>query len=350
MLAASSIPPRESRVIIYARFSSDQQNPLSADQQVEACLKEAERLGWIVVGVYKDEGLTGRSVVKRVGYLQAMADAEADKCDVIMVVALDRLGRHARELHDARNRLGDVETCIYTLDQGVMSRLEFALRAEIAQDESERIARRTSMGQRAAARRGVMLGDIAYGYMADEQEVLDPETGRMGRRIIKNPRTAPIVLRVNRDYNAGVSPVAIAAALTAEGVPTPEGGAVWHPNTILGSKRSNSGLLRNPIIIGQYIWGKVKSSHDAKTGKNIRIRSSEADQLARPMPWLRIVPDELFFANQAIIGDRSWEMLHRNRHPDYLLSGKMECVHCGGPYTMGRLPPGLRQSQGEGLS
>lgn len=300
MPSISNVPPRGSRVIIYARFSSDQQNPLSADQQVEACLKEAERCGWIVVAAYKDEARTGRSVTKRAGYFQAIADAEAGKCDVIMVVALDRLGRNARELHDAHNRLADVDACIYTTDRGVLQRFEFALFAEFAQMESERIAQRTSRGQRSAAHRGVILGDLPFGYMEDEEEeVLDPSTGRKTRRVIINPATAPIVLRVHRDYDAGLSPVAIAAALTAEGVPTPEGRRVWHNNTILGSKRSNSGLLRNPIYTGRYIWGKVKSWHDPKTGKNLRQKSSEADQIVHDMPWLRIVPDELFFGDYA---------------------------------------------------
>ena len=335
MLVTSTIPPRGSRVIIYARFSSDQQNLLSADQQVARCLEEAERLGWVVVATYKDEAKTGRSVVKRAGYLQAMADAETLKGDIIMVVALDRLGRNARELHDARNRLSDVEACIYTLNRGIMSRVEFALFAEFAQMESERIAERTSNGQRAAAERGVILGDLAYGYTEEEGvEVLDPKTGRPVRQVVVDPKAAKVIVRVARDYDAGLSPDAIAAALTAEGVPTPEGGTVWHPNTIRGSKRSNSGLLRNPIYAGRLYWGKVKSWHDSKTGKNMREKKSEAEQVYNYVPWLRIVPEELFVANQARLNDRSWDMLHRARHPDYLLSGKMECAHCGGPYTM----------------
>ena len=49
--------------------------------------------------MHKDEAKSGRSVVNRSGYIAAMAAAISGKCDLIMVTALDRLGRNARELN-----------------------------------------------------------------------------------------------------------------------------------------------------------------------------------------------------------------------------------------------------------
>ena len=201
----TSMPPAGSRVIIIARFSSSHQNPLSAEDQIKACTEYAEKQGWVIVGVFKDEAKSGRVAMNRPGYLAAMAAAEAGKADVVLATSLDRIGRDSRELHDAHNRLSDASVVIATLDRGMMSRLEFAILAELAQAESEKIGQRVKAGQRAATGRGRIMGDLSYGYRAAYD-------GSGNRQVEIDPVTSQVVVRVLRDYAAGVSPIAIAAA------------------------------------------------------------------------------------------------------------------------------------------
>lgn len=325
-------PPPGSRVLILGRYSSNLQNPMSADDQIRVCTDRCKQLGWEIVGVYKDEAKSGRSIAKRTGYLDMMAAAEAGLADVICVFALDRLGRNARELHHARDRLSDIEVAIFTLDRGVMSRLEFAIYAEMAQMESERIADRTTRGQRFAASRGRIMGDISYGYR--KVAVVPGEDPANEQRLEIDPVTSKVVLRVHQDYDAGISPFQIARDLTAEGVPTPEGNKNWHSNTILGSKRSGCGLLRNPIYVGRAVFGKVKTTYDAKTGKITKHKTSVADRIEHEAPWLRIIPDDLWERNQSQLEERSFELPSRGRRPDYLLSGRVRCGVCGHPYAL----------------
>ena len=47
------------RAAIYARFSTDMQNPKSAEDQERKCRKHAEREGWSVVQVFHDTALSG---------------------------------------------------------------------------------------------------------------------------------------------------------------------------------------------------------------------------------------------------------------------------------------------------
>ena len=321
------MPPRGANALVLGRYSSEHQNPLSADDQIAACVEVCEKFGWTVRGTYKDEAKSGRSVAKRSGYLAMMAAAEEGPVDVIVATSLDRIGRNARELHDARDRLLDANAVIYTLDRGVMDRMQFAIFAELAQFESEKIANRVSFGHRAAAKRGKVMGDVAYGYRA----AMEPDGSR---RVEIDPLTAPIVLRINQDYAAGMSPVKIAAALTAEGVPTPEGLAVWSPNTILGTKRSGNGLLRNPLHDGRIVFGKTKVRLDPKTGKFIKRKAAKEEMVETDAPWLRILPEELWRQVQDILASRTFTPPRMNRRPTYLLTGLTKCGVCGGAFAL----------------
>lgn len=320
-------PTPGANALILGRFSSEHQNPLSADDQIAACVAECEKMGWNVRGTFKDEAKSGRSVVKRSGYLAMMAAAEEGPVDVIVATSLDRIGRNARELHDARDRLMDVNAVIYTLDRGVMDRMIFAIMAELAEHESEKIGNRVSLGHRAAARRGKVMGDIPYGY----RTIVDPDGSR---RVEVDPLTAPVVLRVNQDYAAGVSPVQIAAALTREGIPTPEGLKVWSPNTILGTKRSGNGFLRNPIYTGRIVFGKTTVQLDPKTGKFIKRKAAPDNIVETDAPWLRILSDELWDQVQDLLASRTFTPARISRRPDYLLSGLSKCGVCGGAFAL----------------
>lgn len=334
----TDLPGPGARAVLLARFSTNQQNPLGADDQIRVLLEDCERLGWIVVGTFKDEGKSGRSIKNRTGYLEAMAMAAAGEVDVVAVYHLDRLGRDARELHDAKNRLEDANAVIFTHDKGVMGRLEFALYAEMAQLESDKLAERTTRGRLAAAERGKFMGDVPYGYelVPELDEKGQPVFNRRGvpiRKIALNAETSKVVLRVNLDFDAGLSPHQIAVALTREGVPTPEGGPIWHPNTIVGVARSMSGLLRNPLIVGRYIHGKVRNERDPKTGDLKKFKANAADMIEHDRPDLRIVPQDVWDRNQERLADRPPSKLRDRRRPSYPLSGLIKCGVCGGSYV-----------------
>jgi site-specific DNA recombinase len=340
---SGKLPPPGSRALISGRFSSQHQNPLSADDQIRVCVQDCEKHGWIVVDTFKDEAKSGRSVKNRTGYLDMMAAACAGEADVICVFSLDRLGRNSRELHDANNRLSDCNVSIFTHDRGVMGRMEFALFAEMAQMESERLAERTTRGARAKAERGGFMGSVPYGYrlVRDEPDVGHALLSGAARsrlssnsRLEIHPENAKVVLRVNLDFDAGKSPHKIAAELTAEGIPTPNGKRIWHPNTILGVRRSDCGLLRNPIYAGRYIYGKAQIHRDQKTGRVSRHKGDAAQVIENDVPWLRIVPQDVWDRNRERLEAKPASTLRGRRRPTYLLSGLVKCGVCGEPYAL----------------
>lgn len=84
-------------VVVYLRMSSDKQNPRSPDQQLEEIERRIKALGyrWIIVKVYRDDGISGRYLRKRTAYQAMLRDIKsgAVSVDLILVDTLERFGR-----------------------------------------------------------------------------------------------------------------------------------------------------------------------------------------------------------------------------------------------------------------
>lgn len=79
MLMNQFDPKQEWPVIIYARMSSDKQNPRSPDQQIAVINELLKRLGypWKVVAVYRDDAISGRYTRKRSQLQQMLRDLKS---------------------------------------------------------------------------------------------------------------------------------------------------------------------------------------------------------------------------------------------------------------------------------
>ena len=72
MLTRKYDPSLPYRYLRYGRMSSERQNPRSPDQQFDTIEALRTRLGhpWVLVRTYRDDGISGRYLKKRLG-LQA---------------------------------------------------------------------------------------------------------------------------------------------------------------------------------------------------------------------------------------------------------------------------------------
>lgn len=70
------------RFVMYARVSSDKQNPRSPDQQFENILKMVKSLHrpWICVGRYRDDGISGRHTDRRPSFQRMQRDLKSRRC------------------------------------------------------------------------------------------------------------------------------------------------------------------------------------------------------------------------------------------------------------------------------
>jgi DNA invertase Pin-like site-specific DNA recombinase len=97
MSTLSFDPTLPYRAVNYLRRSTDAQNPRSPDQQrdeIEKRLK-ASGLPWIIVGEYREDGVSGSCLRNRPRYQAMVQDIRtgAVKVGLILVDTLERLGR-----------------------------------------------------------------------------------------------------------------------------------------------------------------------------------------------------------------------------------------------------------------
>ena len=96
------------RAALYIRVSSEEQarHGLSLGEQRKNLMNYAQEHGYVVVGVYADEGVSARKAISRRKELQRMlADADEGRIDIIIIKCLDRWFRNVADFYKVKERL-----------------------------------------------------------------------------------------------------------------------------------------------------------------------------------------------------------------------------------------------------
>ena len=335
------------RAAIYARFSTDLQNPASIGDQVRVCRAHAVRIGAEVVEdcVFSDAAISAASIAGRPGLMALMAAAKAGRFDVVIAEALDRVSRDGGHPWDIFYDLRDAGVTINTISEGEVGALHIGLKGTMNAMFREEIARKTRRGQEGSVRGGRVPGVAAYGYRVVHRFAADGRPEKGLREI--DPDQADIVRRIFAEYAAGISPGVIAGRLTAEGVPAPQG-VWWNAQTIRGDRARGTGLLNNTLYKGEITWGRSTWSKDRHSGKKTSRPAGEAARVRVPAPELRIVDDEAWDAVHARLGANARGPDGRPetaRRPKRLLSGLVRCATCGGIMTVTSEKKGVAETR-----
>jgi DNA invertase Pin-like site-specific DNA recombinase len=148
------------RVAIYARVSTAEQDTSNQLRELRALVKR--RKGWVAGGEYVDQGVSGAKD-RRPALDRLVADARRRKVDVILVWALDRLGRSLRHLVLLADELGHLGVDLVCLTQPIdtttpTGRFTFSVLAAVAEFERELIRERVLAGLARARASGAKLG------------------------------------------------------------------------------------------------------------------------------------------------------------------------------------------------
>lgn len=321
------------RAVIYARFSSDLQNPRSAQDQIDLCRAFAESRGWTALEVFADEAISGSKRHRR-EYNRMLDLIKTGIVDVVLAEGLDRLNR-SQELSAHLLSLCEFhDTEIHTLNDGRIEEMHIGMKGTMDAMQLKRIARETHRGLSGNVRDGKSAGGLSFGYRIP----FDPTTGaRHVGELVINEEEAAIVRRIFAEFAEGKSPTAIAHQLNAEGVPSPRGRG-WKVNTIYGNRKRGIGILNNELYVGVRVWNRQQFRKNPETDRrHAQLRDPDA-AIRVDVPDLRIVDADLWDRVKARQGEQT-RVLKTGapvalRRKKYLLSGLVRCGDCGGKMTV----------------
>src|SRR5215218_10367033 len=322
---------RPMRVALYVRVSTDrQQQAQTIEQQVTQLHSYvATHDGWTVADehVFRDDGYSGAKL-DRPG-LDAIRDHAARAAfDVVVVTAPDRLARnfvHQMVVLEELERRGVRVVFIdRPLSNDPHEQLVTQIRGAVAEYERTLIADRMRRGRLARLRSGQLLPwtRAPYGYR------LHPERPRDPTAVQVDPVAATVVQELFAAYAAGgVTLHALAAQLTARGVPTPTGKPVWRSTTIRQ-------LLTNPAYKGQAASGRLRTTPARQrksplepVGRGVPTKAHPSEEwITVPVPAL--VSAEQFDLVKARLAANQQGARRSTTHP-YLLRALVSCGVCG---------------------
>ncbi len=314
------------RACLYARYSTDNQSQNSIADQLRAGRERVAREGWSIVASHSDEGISGATpVALRAGGKALLADALADRFDVLVVEGLDRITRDLAEQERTVKRLehrgiriiGTADGYDSQADGRKVMRIARGLVNELYLDD---LRKKTHRGLSGQFERGFAAGGRTYGYKSV------PEEG--GHRILIDEEQAQHVRWIYEQVAAGSTLRSIVHDLNARGVRSPRGNG-WAASALVGNAKMGDGLLNNEIYIGRVIWNRRQWLKDPETGKRLPVARPPEEWLVREAPELQIIdqglweqtrPQQLLRANPT-----------RGRPHGTLFGGLLRCDTCDGP-------------------
>lgn len=209
------------RVIGYVRVSTSKQADSRAglDAQRAAVATEALRRGWTEVEHIEDAGCSAKTT-RRPGLEVALAALKRGDAGVLVVSKMDRLSRSLLDSAGIMQTAQREGWVLLALDSPAdlttpTGEAMAGVLAVFAQLERRLIGERTRLALAERRKAGVALG---------------------------RPRSLPadVEHRILHEHGAGASLATIASGLTADDVPTAQGGARWHPSTVRAIVRSRA--------------------------------------------------------------------------------------------------------------
>lgn len=284
--------------VVYARYSSSNQREESIEGQLRECRRYAEANGFQVIKEYTDSAISGRSDA-RPAFQRMIREAESGSFSAVIVWKLDRFARNRHDAAVYRYELKKSGVKIYSVMEAISDGPEGiileGLMESLAEYYSANLSENIKRGTYDSALKRQVLGRCPLGY----------KKGPDGRYAV-DPKTAPIVQRIFREYSEGRTMHEIREGLNADGLISSYGHSF--------SDNSFHFMLRNRKYIGVY----------------------EYKDILDPAGIPAIVERDLFDRVQRLLGGSE---PRKRRHKaetvpvSYLLTTKLFCGHCGRPMT-----------------
>ncbi len=308
---------------IYARYSSELQNPRSCDDQITELRQVLERRGgrYDEQLVFSDAEVSG-GVWQRDGLQALLAAVEVGRISGVFVEDVSRLSRDKEDAARLEKTFDFHGVSIVTLDGmaydgSAGSSLAFTFQSAGAAQYLRDLGAKTRRGLRGAHREGKSTGGRCYGY--------DVVVGKLA----VNEAEAAIVRIIFELYLEGNGYAVIAHKLNERNVPAPRkrrrAGNGWMHSCIRE-------MLRNAKYIGEFSFGVRKWQRHPTTRRRVVRANHDTEVLRGTRPELAIVDCETWNAVQALLTDHASKYKARalpHGKTSYLLTGLLRCGCCG---------------------
>ncbi len=317
---------KRTRFAIYARYSSEMQNEISIDAQVDRCRAAIAERGGVLVGKpYTDSARSGWSL-DRDAFIALQNDAARGKFDAVIFWKFDRLARdhnHAVMIKmllrtEYNLKLYCVEGFSEDDDDSPYTSMMEQMLAVIAAFYSKNLSSETKKGKRQRAINGEFNGSIApVGYELVKEAQAKPEHPA---GLYIHPRQAVIIRRAFHMYATGkYSDLQIAEWMKAQ-----------RPMQKLSAKRLNINkeavryMLQNKIYTGRVCYAETVYIGNLSGSKRSNRHRKE---------WLEgkhqgFISDELFEQCQNVRKEHARYFKTSEQMRIYLLHDRVYCARC----------------------
>ena len=278
-------------IVIYARFSSHNQNEQSIEGQLKTCYEYAQKNDYTIIGEYIDRALSG-TTDNRPQFQKMIEDSNKKQFQGVLVYQLDRFARNRYDSAIYKSRLKKNGVRVFSARENISDDasgiLVEGLLESMAEYYSAELSQKIKRGMDINAGKCLCTGgNIALGFKVDDT-----------KHFVVDENTAPIVRKVFELYAGGQTVQQITDYLNSQQIKTSRG--------VEFNKNSLRKMLRNKRYIGIYTY------------KDTEIKDG--------MP--RIIEDELFNTVQEIMDKNRKAPARARAKEEYLLTTKLFCGKC----------------------
>lgn len=243
-----SLFERKKRVCAYARVSTNKEEQVTSFESQKRYYTQFIQANpdWEFVGIYADEGISGRSMKKRVEFRRMVQDALDGKVDMIMVKSVSRFARCVIDVLSIIDELRAKGVPVIfekerlnSIEDDKRTNFMITLYASIAQEESDSLSDSVNWGIQRRNEQGIVRGVRIYGYDINDD-----------KKYVVNPEQAEVVRLIFTLYLNGLSSKGIANELKARGIKTYKGLDDWDESTLLY-------MLKNEKYLGNALLQKT---------------------------------------------------------------------------------------------
>jgi DNA invertase Pin-like site-specific DNA recombinase len=289
-------------VVLYARYSSDNQNETSIEQQVKVCREYCQRNNHTIISEYSDEAISGRTD-DRPQFQKMLRDSKRNMFQGVVIYSVDRFSRSVLQSATYANELEKNGVTLISATEHITGspsgKLTLNMLMAFAQYYSDELAQKVSRGMSYNAEHGYVTGgQIPLGY---KTEAIDGTGKNAKKKYVLDEKTAPVVKRIFEMYaDENMTMAQICQHFNEQGAKTSSGASF--------NKNSLRLLLRNKKYTGIYTYKDMEY----------------------PDLIPRIIEDDLFERTQQAL-DKNKKAPAKNKavgEDEYLLTLRLFCGHC----------------------